>query len=85
MHGGGVEDEGREELCVCFLVSVTLLRVPLCHYLPPSPPAHAALHTQIKAWLMENGPEEEVWQLAQKKGKKADYEALMRRVMGGGQ
>jgi hypothetical protein len=36
----------------------------------------------MKDWLMEHGHEGEVWKLAQKKAKKADYEALMRRVMG---
>lgn len=29
---------------------------------------------------MEHGHEAEVWQLTQKRGKKADFEALMRRV-----
>lgn len=40
------------------------------------------LFSQMKDWLMEHGHEGEVWKLAQKKAKKADYEALMRRVMG---
>ena len=37
---------------------------------------------QMKDWLMEHGHEADAWALAQKKGKKADFEALMRRVTG---
>ena len=37
---------------------------------------------QMKDWLMEHGHEGDAWALAQKKGKKADFEALMRRVTG---
>lgn len=37
---------------------------------------------QMKDWLMEHGYEKDAWELAQKRGKKADYEALLRRVTG---
>jgi septal ring factor EnvC (AmiA/AmiB activator) len=38
--------------------------------------------SQMKDWLMEHGHEADVWALVQKKGKKADFEQLMRRVTG---
>lgn len=37
---------------------------------------------QMKDWLMEHGHEGEVWDMVQRKAKKADYEALLRRVTG---
>ncbi|KAL4859356.1 Guanylate-binding protein 5 [Chlorella vulgaris] len=37
---------------------------------------------QIKDWLMEHGHEKAAWDLAQKRSKKAEYEALMRQVLG---
>ncbi|PSC76322.1 interferon-induced guanylate-binding 1-like [Micractinium conductrix] len=37
---------------------------------------------QMKDWLMEHGREADVWTLASKKGKKADFEKLMREVTG---
>ncbi|KAL4431144.1 hypothetical protein ABPG75_006400 [Micractinium tetrahymenae] len=37
---------------------------------------------QMKVWLAEHGHESEVWSMSQKKAKKADFEALMRRVTG---
>lgn len=38
--------------------------------------------SQMKDWLMEHGHEGEVWALSQKRAKKADYEALLKRVTG---
>lgn len=35
----------------------------------------------MKQWLMEHGHEAEVWQLSNKKAKKADWEAAVRRAM----
>lgn len=40
------------------------------------------LAPQMKEWLMEHADEAEVWKLNQKKAKKADYEALMRKALG---
>lgn len=37
---------------------------------------------QMKEWLGEHGYEGDVWELAQRKGKKADYEAVMRKALG---
>lgn len=37
---------------------------------------------QMKDWLMEHGHEADVWALVQKKGKKSDFETLVRRVTG---
>lgn len=37
---------------------------------------------QMKEWLAEHGHEAEVWDMSQKKAKKAEFEALMRRVTG---
>eukprot|EP00887_Chlorella_sp_A99_P005605 scaffold1.g5605.t1 len=37
---------------------------------------------QMKTWLTENGHEAAVWELGQKRAKKADYEAAMRQALG---
>ena len=37
---------------------------------------------KMKAWLMENGYETEAWELANRRAKKGDWEALMKRVIG---
>ena len=55
---------------------------------PPTPPTHTRTHTQhptpprpVKSWLMENGHEAAAWELAQKRAKKADWEAAVRRAL----
>lgn len=42
----------------------------------------SVLQLQMKEWLAEHGHEAEVWDMSQKKAKKAEFEALMRRVTG---
>ncbi len=37
---------------------------------------------QMKDWLMEHGHEKEVWELSSKRGKKEEFQALMRQVTG---
>lgn len=58
-------------------VQLLLARQSIQYLLPRAP-----LLLQMKDWLMEHGHEADVWALVQKKGKKADFEALMRRVTG---
>ena len=36
----------------------------------------------MKAWLMEQGQEALVWELSQKRSKKSDWEAAVRRMAG---
>ena len=47
---------------------------------PPAPPCPRAL--QMKQWLMSAGREAMVWELTNKRAKKAEFAAAVRQVAG---